>query len=264
MWKIKTNWIFYFLCFLMLAVSCKTKKVQKTTKDGDLFRNELAYTSFNVPKATFTLVQKQNPVNVNGSVRIRKDSIIILSFQPFLGVEVARAGITRSSFTLVDRVNKRYFTTDFEALKAQTGLNINYNIFQSILTNSMFIFDTPGQVPASAFKEVRIGELSLMQLNRGGVNQEFNVDDKKRILAGRLFVNNEPYSIGWNYMNFMSMESGYFFPHLIKMTMSDGENQHQIDIAYSKVEVDKKLNFQFSVPSSYTQVTLEELLKILQ
>ena len=265
MWKNRINRIYYFLILLLIAVSCKTQKIQKTVLlEEELFQGKVEYTTFNVPKATFTFAQKQNSMNVSGSIRIRKDSIIILSFQPFLGLEVARAGITQHSVTLVDRINKRYFQADFDSLREQTGVNINYNIFQSIFTNSLFIFDEPEQVLISAFKEVQVGDLSLLQINKGGINQEFNVNEKKQVLSGRLFANDEPYSVEWNYLHFMSLESEHSFPHLVKIIMSDGNTQTQMDIAYNKVELNKNLNFQFSVPSSYTRVTLDELLKILQ
>ena len=263
MWKNKVKRIFYFAILLLSVVSCKTKNIQKTAIGGELYQNELEYNTFNVPKATFTLAQKQNSVNVNGSIRICKDSIIVLSFQ-FLGMEVARAGITRQSLALVDRVNKRYFEADFDSLRVQTGLNINYNIFQSILTNSLFIYDKPGQVPLSAFEEARIGDVLLLFVDSGGVSHEFNVDEKKRVLSGRLLADGGSYFIGWNCQNFMPLENGYLFPHLVKTIVPDGNGQNRMNIAYNKIELNKKLNFQFSIPASYTKVTLEELLKILQ
>jgi len=266
MWKNKINWIYYFLFFLLITVSCKTQKIQKTTEKElkESSYSELEYTTLNIPKATFTFAQQQNSMSVNGSIRILKDSIMIISFQPFLGIEVGRAAITQQSLTIIDRINKRYFEAGFDSLRAETGVNINYHIFQSIFTNSLFIYDNPGQALISAFEEVPVGDLSLLQRSKGGVIQEFNVDPEKRVLYGRMFASDEPYSIGWNYLNFMSLESGYFFPHLVKITLSDGKSRFQLDVAYNKVELNKNLNFQFSVPSSYTQVTLEELLKMLQ
>jgi hypothetical protein len=248
---------------LLLIASCKTQKVRKTTGKESL-PSELEYTTFNVPKATFTFVQKQNSINVNGTVRIRKDSIIVLSIQPLLGVEVGRASITRHSVTVVDRINRRYFKADFDSLRKETGININYYAFQAIFTNALFIYDNPGQVQSSAFEEVKVGELSLLQTDKEGLIQEFNINNEKRVMSGRMFMNSEPFSIGWNYQNFNSLESGYFFPHLVKITVSDGKEQHRMDVSYNKIELDKKLNFNFPVPSSYTQVTLEELLKMLQ
>ena len=257
MWRNKVNWIFYFSLFLLVAVSCKT---QKTTVRGEASLSEQEYSTFHVPKATFTL----NTTSVNGSIRIRKDSIIILSFQmPVIGMEVARAGITQNSFILIDRYNKRYFKTDFDSLRAQTGVNLNYTIFQSIFTNTLFIFDKPGPVSSSDFKKAQVGDLSLLQTNRGGVNHEFSVNKNKQVLSGRLFTNDNSYSVEWSYLRFMPLESGYNFPHWVKMILSN-ENEIRMDIAYNKVELNKNLNFQFSVPSSYTQVSLEELLKIVQ
>jgi len=265
MWKSKTNWIYYFSIFLLITLSCKTqKKVQRTVIESSA--SELLYTTFNVPRATFTFVQGGNSVNVNGSVRIHKDSIIILSLQaPLLGVEVGRVGITQHSLTLIDRINRQYFELNFDSLRNEHGINLNYNIFQSIFTNSLFIYDNPNEVLISDFKEVRIENFLLLQTNRGGVNQEFNVNEDKRILSGRIFANDdEPFSIEWSYMRFESLQDGYNFPHLVKMTISDGDRRFQMDIAYNKVELDKKLNFAFSIPSSYKEVSLDDLLKMLQ
>ncbi len=264
MWKSKTSWIYYFLIFSLITVSCKTQKVRKATTEKELALYELEYTTLNVPKATFTFSQKQNAIDVNGSIRIRKDSIIILSFQPFLGMEVGRAGITQHSLTVIDRINKRYFKADFDSLKAATGISINYHIFESIFTNSLFVYDKPGRAQISAFEKVQVGDLFLLQINKGGIIQEFNVNEEKRVFSGRVFANDEPYSIGWNYLNFLSLESGYFFPHLVKIDMSDGNSQFRLDVAYNKVELDKNVNFQLSVPSSYSRVSLEELLKMFQ
>ena len=263
MWKNKTNWMYCFSIFLLITISCKTQKVQRTIIE--LPQSELVYTTLNIPKAIFTFVQDRNSMSVNGSIRIHKDSIIILSLQaPILGIEVGRAGITQHSLTLIDRINRQYFELNFDSLRNEHGINLNYNIFQSIFTNSLFIYDNPNEVLISDFEEVQVENFSLLQINKGGVNQEFNVNEDKRILSGKIFANDEPFSIEWSYMHFELLQDGYNFPHLVKVTISDGKKQHQIDIAYNKVEQDKKLNVEFSVPSSYKEVSLDDLLKMLQ
>jgi len=263
MWKSKRCWIYYCSIFLLVIASCKTQKVQNVTKNESPV-HKLEFTTFNVPKATFTFAQRQNSMNVNGTIRIRKDSIIVLSFQPLLGVEVGRASITQHSLTIVDRLNKRYFKADLDSLRKETGVDINYHAFQAIFTNALFVYNNPERVSFSAFEEVQVGERSLLQINKSGIIQEFNVNEERRVLSGKMFMNNDPFSIEWNYQNFTSLENGYFLPHLIKITVSDGKKQHGMNVSYNKVELDKKLNFHFPVPASYTQVTLEEMLKMLQ
>lgn len=261
----KKKWFYLLLVLLLAITSCKTQKIVKTQQpEKETKRSGLAFNTFHASKATFTLARQQKSINVNGSMRIKKDSIIIFSFQPFLGMEVARVGITQNSFTLVDRMNRRYCTIDFATLKKQLGIDVNYQIFQSIFTNSLFIYNNPNPVSISDFKEVKVGDLSLLQASEGGVNQEFNINEIQQPLSGMLFLDDEPYSIRWNYMLFNALENGYFFPHLIKITASSGKDQNQIDVTYNKIELDKNLNFQFSVPSSYTEVTWEELVQMLR
>ena len=263
MWNNRKKWISCLGILLLFFVSCKTQKELKTEKQTkELIQNVLEYSTFNVSKATFTLAQRRSSFNTNGSIRIRKDSIIIISFQPLLGVEVVRACLTQNTFTLVDRMNKRYFSSDFTSLKKQLGVEINYNIFQSVLTNSLFVYDNPGAVLSSAFKEVRMGDLLLLQAGKNDIRQEFNVGDKRQVQAGRIF--NDSYTLEWNYLQFAPLENGYVFPRLVKITLPDEKGRNQLDILYNKIELDKNLNFQFSVPSSYTRVSWDELLKILQ
>ena len=266
--------------FFAFFVSCKTQKelktgkqtqkqteTQKQTQTKGSIQNVLEYSTLNISKATFTLAQKQSSFSTNGSIRIKKDSIIIISFQPLLGIEAVRACLTQNTFTLVDRINRRYFSSDFAFLKKQLGVEINYNIFQSILTNSLFVYDNPdaalaAALLATAFKEVRMGDLLLLQAGKKGINQEFTVGDKQQVQSGRLF--DESYSLEWNYLRFSPLENGHVFPHLVKITVPDGKKRNQLDILYNKIEVNKNINFQFSVPSAYTKVSWDELLKILQ
>lgn len=85
---------------LALCMSaCKSKKGLTTTEKSEF--STLEYNTFSSSKATFTIVQNQNSFNVNGSIRIRKDSLIMISIQPFLGMEVARATITQDNFTIL-------------------------------------------------------------------------------------------------------------------------------------------------------------------
>jgi hypothetical protein len=228
-------------------------------------RNELAYNNLNISKVVFTLNYQQNALKVNGSIRIQRDSIIILSLQPFLGMEVGRVAVTQEKITVIDRINKQYCSVDFSSINENLGIDANYNMFQAILTNSLFIFDNPKPVNTSSFKEVSVGDLSLLQISRKGINQEFNINDKKQVVSGRLFADKQPYSIRWTYSNFVALDNGYVFPHTIKVNLSEGnKRQHEMDMVYNKVELNKNFNFQFSVPSSYREVTWEQLMNTLQ
>jgi hypothetical protein len=263
MLKNKKNRI-YFLLVILLFTSCKIK--QRSIKNDNIpFQSGLAYTNMSASKVMFTLNQQQNAITVNGSIRILRDSIIILSFQPFFGIEVARIAITQNEITAIDRINKQFCSVNFSSVKEQFGIDANYNMFQSIFTNSLFIFDNPKPADIALFDKVNVGELSLLQVSKKGINQEFNVDEKGKILGGRAFLDNNPYSVSWNYSNFNTLENDYSFPYNIKITVSEGNGKQQgVDLLYNKIELNKNLNFQFSIPSSYKEVRWEELMNMLQ
>ena len=248
---------------LALCMSaCKSKKELTTTEKSEF--STLEYNTFSSSKATFTIVQNQNSFNVNGSIRIRKDSLIMISIQPFLGMEVARATITQDNFTILDRIHKKYFTASFANLNKDMGIEINYNTFQSILTNGLFLYDQSDAPRLSDFKEAKIMDLTMLQYSKNKILQEFTVDSEYRVQSASLFADGEPYSLRWSYSKFNALENGYFFPHQINFSMNDGTKNNQLDIEYKKIEINKDLNFDFTVPSSYKAVTLNELMDMLK
>ena len=255
----------YILVSLAFALSfhaCKSSQGIKTESVSSKFC-PIEYTTFNVSKMTLSIVGKGNSFSVNGSLRIRKDSAIMISVQPFLGMEVARVFITQDSIMLIDRMHKRYFKSGFNEVVKKSDIGLNYNVFQAIFTESLFAYDNP-QAPLSDFKEGKVGDLTMLQYSKEGVMQEFIVNDEYRVQQASIMSEKTSYTLHWSYAKFNALENGSFFPHQIKFQASDGKNPKNLDVDYKKVELDKKLVFDSSVPSSYEKVSLEDILSMLQ
>ncbi|HOU67291.1 MAG TPA: DUF4292 domain-containing protein [Paludibacteraceae bacterium] len=239
---------------------CKSKKDLDESERSDF--SSLEYKTFSSSKATFNIVQGQSSFKVNGSIRIRKDSMIMISVQPFLGMEVARAILTNDNLVILDRFHKKYFTSTFEEMSNMIGIEVNYHIFQSILTNELFVYDKKAP-KLSDFKEAKVMELTMLQYNKGKIVQEFTVDSKYRVQSASIMADGQSYSLRWNYSKFNALENGYFFPHQTGFSLNDGNHTNQLDIEYKKIDINKELNFDGTIPSSYTAVTFDELMNMM-
>src|SRR5208283_696073 len=76
----------------------------------------------------------------NGQIRIRKDSVIWVSFSPALGIEVFRMMLTQDSVKFINRMNNTYFAGDYNYVNQYLNTNIDYDILQSFLTGNDLSF----------------------------------------------------------------------------------------------------------------------------
>lgn len=262
---IETGLFIALLCVMLAIPSCKShKKITDTTDQTTIPGSPLKYNIFNATKVVFTFVQNGSAMDVSGNIKIKKDSIVILSMQPFLGLEVARVVVTADEFLVIDRFNKRYSQIRMADVRQQLGMDINFGILQSMLTNSLFIIDKEGQAKVSDFKEANIGTLKLLQRTSGKVIQEFSVDSAYTVSSASIFADGEPYSLKWSYSSFSEIANNVRFPMQIKLTANNGSRTQQFDIKYGKIEIDKSTNFESNIPAGYKKVTVEELLGALK
>lgn len=257
-----------FVCAALLMGSCSSKKTvantAETAKQERKVDDVSTFRTLSMDKATFTLVNAYgNQTSLNGSIRIARDSIIICSITPFVGVnmEFARIGINKEGITILDRINKRYFLLSFAEAQNRLGMAMNYNAFESIFTDRVFIYDRPYIPVVSDFKITTFGDQLLLAYADKAVSQEFYFDATKNLVSGMISSGNR-YSMRWNYSDF-AVYNNVNFPKRFSLKIAGPDFHRQIDVQYKDVELDRDRSFEFKVPSSYKQVSLDELLKEL-
>ncbi|MBR6041631.1 MAG: DUF4292 domain-containing protein [Paludibacteraceae bacterium] len=257
-----------FVCAALLVGSCSSKKSVTAAVDDAKQERKIddvsTFRTLSMDKATFTLVNAYgNQTSLNGSIRIARDSIIICSITPFAGVnmEFARIGINKEGVTILDRINKRYFVLSFAEAQSRLGMAMNYNAFESIFTDRVFIYDKPYIPMVSDFKVTPLGERVLLAYADNNVSQEFYFDAAKNMVSGMISSGNR-YSMRWNYSDF-AVYNNVNFPKRFALKIAGPDFHRQINVQYKEVELDRDRSFEFKVPSSYKQVSLEDLLKEL-
>jgi len=75
---------------------------------------------------------------LRGSMRIIRDSLVTISLQPMLGIEVIRIDFRKDNFTIYDKMNHRYCETPYDAIHIATGIPVDYRIIQSVTSANFF------------------------------------------------------------------------------------------------------------------------------
>lgn len=269
-----------FAALLLAFSGCKTTKESATGSLAGLNATEVFSSILDRSLRYETLSGKLNvsfktqkkSIASNASIRIIKDRRIQLSFQPFLGIEAFRFDLTPDSIVVVDRLNKYYVAESFSEINKNKGLSLDFNFsnLQALLTNRLFL---AGQNNVSSGDkefftiEVSNDKALLKTEDRQGIRYLFTGNPAFQITALQMSAKQKNQAVAFSseYDNFQSVSALYTFPMFMgaKLTTPSKEN-YELELKYSKVELDKDLNTDTSIPNKYQRIRLDEALKIIQ
>lgn len=248
------------LVLVLVAFGCKPKKVivappinpvkvevipDKKPENLSMLKGKDL--SFN----TLSLKGKAN-LNVNGDennvtmlIRIEKDKKIWVSVTAIAGIEVARALITPDSLLLRNNLQKTYARKPFSYIYGFTNRQVNFKLLQSVFAgNTMADFM---KVSSNLTQENGVWILSGSANNlafRSLFNtllkiKETSLNDAKAAQAFKV-----------TYGSYTPLNSA-LFPSSLKINSMSGIKKIDVDLDFTKIDINVPIDFPFSVPKSY-------------
>jgi hypothetical protein len=197
----------------------------------------------------------------NGQIRIRKDSVIWLSFSPALGIEVFRMMLTQDSVKFINRMNNTFFKGDYNYVNQYLNTNIDFDILQSFLTGNDLSFYENGKFRAgldnNSYKLATADRTKLKKFIR-------NSQEKLRVLIQNIWIDPESFKITRAdvkeirepnikleaiYSSFEKIDN-QLFPKEMSFDIS-ADNDLSVVVNFSKLTINTAQAFPFKVPQSY-------------
>jgi hypothetical protein len=204
-------------------------------------------------KARMILRDANKEREVKANIRIRKDSVIWMTFS-VIGVQGGKALINKDSITIVSNVDKEYFVFDYAELSKRYKFPINYNVIQEAMLGNL-IMERKGNddiTQEPSFFVLRQHE------EAGGIEVVNYVNAaSSKIEKVEMKEANTSNSLTLNYSNFQPV-GDKLFPYngtinLFYKTVS-GLLNTTIIFEYNKAESgDKELKFPFNIPKRYVR-----------
>ncbi len=119
----------------------KTTVVKQKTIEERAIEAQPDFTSVVAQKAKFNINYQQRQFNANGTITLVKDSILIISVQPLLGIELLRLEATKEDVRLIDKMNRRYDSMTYEQVSKQVGVTLAYDDLQAIAMDRVVKLD---------------------------------------------------------------------------------------------------------------------------
>ncbi len=257
------------LLVLMVLSACKTTKsiAKKEIKAEppvvqtieQVQKNQPQFRTANVSKMSLEMNLGERTVNVAATCKIRKDSAMYISFQ-FWGFEVYKAELTTDSIKVFDKMNRRFFVSDYLYLSERFGVNVDYHSLQSLLTAQFFCVGK-AEIQPDSCKLVALGNgQNSIDFENGSMQQSTHLSPLNVIQQVVLKAKNSTYQLQTTYADYANV-NGTGFPQKITLLANSDQTKASCDFSIQKVEFNTDLKFAPTGTDRYTRQNIDQIFK---
>ncbi len=258
------------MCVLLIMSACKTARQVATTKVirtnvvGQLIEQvnkvQPQFKTANVSKMSMAFNLNERQINVSATCKIKKDSAIYLSIQPFMGIELFKAELMPDSMRVFDKMNHRYYVTDYGYLSKRFGVTVDYYSFQALLSARFFCVGK---------KEIVADSCRLTQSTAGDTKIEYTNDKMLQstllsplnmIQEVILKTKNSDYQLQTDYKDY-TVTNGINYPQKIALLASSQKMKASCDFSILRVEFNTDIKLTPTNPDRYSRSDIDQLLK---
>ncbi len=216
-------------------------------------------------KVKVTVSNGKKTISTSGTLRMKKNDVVQISLvDPIIGIaEVGRMEFTKDKMLVIDRVNRRYVSVAYNNIGFLKNAKVDFYALQALFWNEIF---EPGK------KEPEEKAFSLKK-NRNTVNLNYSdsmlaYDFETSLDDARLHKTSvddngvKKYSLSCSYSDFTDFEGG-MFPKNIKLTFNGGKETMSLSMQLSSLRNESGWLARTTVPSKYSSVKPEDILKML-
>jgi len=262
--------LIFLIVIAMVATSCSSTKRVSAKKNLKKYgfeylrikmkENTLSFNDLSA-KLSLTYKNEKSSTSLRGQMRIREDSILWISFSPAMGIEAARLILTQDSIKFINRLNKTYFTGEYQMLDTLISTTIDYVIVQSMILGNELPYYKLDNFSVKADDNMYLLTMEKKRkvkrkIKKGKSPTNVIVEkvwlDPVNFRMRRLEMNeigNDKKKLVVQYDDYRETE-GKMFPYKIKISIF-ADNDIVIDVNYNKVQFGETLRFPFRIPSKY-------------
>lgn len=268
-----------FLLCLMAVIfnACKSSEkalrisLQEKAKDEritELIQHGILYDTFSGSlKMSLKLGEKNKSTSVSSQIKIKKNEAIEISLRaPILG-EVFKVFISPEQLLIIDRWNKQYFTESMSRVQDIAPFDFDFFSLQALFTNHLFIAGKP-DIEKSDIESFNLKEdeflVYLNNTDSHGINYDFVSDYTNRILKTEMYKQKEKANLIWDYQDFKLASNNRLFPMQMNMKLLFPNDVYNLNMSFSKVEINNPYSPEVTIPTKYKQISLDQVIRLVK
>lgn len=248
------------LMIISMVVSCKSSRV---SDEGPkplpsrviVKKNQQAAFKENSIRATLQIKYKgkDNLPNLNGSLRMIKDSVIWLNISK-LGFPVAKLIITPEKVRFYEKIGKTAFEGSFDLIGSWLGTDFDFQMVQNL-----FLGESLLDMEAQKYKvNILNRRYELVSKKRNSIfDIKYVIDPYHfKVMKEEIIHPDSGQNLTILYKDFNKINES-LFPKGLLITARDEKSKTTIDINYKNAQFNSSLRFPFVIPEGYTNIELE-------
>jgi len=254
--------VYIYIIILLSIFSCSTVKNSVLHEKKELppinrkhllslvRDSSLNYSALMLKKVNIKINEHGKTSSYRGSIRILKDSSIWISLNFALGMEVVRLLITKDSVSFIDRYHKQYYKGSYDFLEEKLGIDLNYELIQSLLTNDLVNYEDilDDKISNKFNSRVSDGYYTLTSMSLNLINPEtFKVN---KIYVTELY---RDWKMNVSYSDYSRFNSK-LIPTKLAFTFCSMNKEFSCTLSYSGIYFKDKLRIPFRIPAKYEEI----------
>ena len=285
--RIKYIAFLFFLCFIISCkstnkISHKYKKIERLSVKHLLNYVSDAgvnYNSLFIKKSSISVDQNGKTNNLKSSIKIDKENFVQISLNAPLGIEVARAVVTKDSIKFVNFHNKEYFFDDISNINKILKINSSYNVLQGILSNSFFgLYDFDDKDVLYSDRQYKIERDSnfyvlstFYKKNNNGKYIKVAYDNANISLYQICKINPNTFKVIYNCVRdidnnfFLEIRYSKFkiydtilFPSLMQISLKTKKDDYKLNLKILNIDFDVTVNSNIRILKKYKNIKRNE------
>ncbi|MCA6078069.1 DUF4292 domain-containing protein [Fulvivirga sedimenti] len=241
--------IIIFMYVGIIGCSKKTSGINWNFLDKNKLDVQEANFEYFSGKAKINYKDDELDIKARANVRIRKDSVIWISFSS-VGIQGARCLINKDSITIINLVKKEYYVFNYDSLTKQFNFEVNYDAIQAATFGNLIKSRDKSDVV-----EKEEG-LYILKQTSGNVSIDNFVNPKTmKIERVEMTEDSTKNTAVIRYYDFQMVDQSAFpYSAILSIFYKKGVKMLNtvIEMEYSKAELgDKELKFPFNIPKKY-------------
>ncbi|MCL2597834.1 MAG: DUF4292 domain-containing protein [Paludibacter sp.] len=264
----------YYVILLIISIlsiattSCKPKQtlavtpMQITTEDVNIQKVLQAQPHFitaNAGKLNVNISLPNKELSSSATCKIYRDSVIQLSIQPFMGIEMAKIELTPEALYVFEKLNNKYYHLVYEQLTEYTGVPLSFYDFQALLSNQLF---TLGAFKDENFDKIVTEKSSKALIFKYQTNDlvQSTTFESNQIRKVEVSDKGQSFHFQTNYSDFAKNDD-VIAPKIIDIQFVNSKNTLKLKFKIEKIEFNKQMRVILTNPLRYKVGQWQDLLE---
>lgn len=264
--------ILIVLSLALLSGGCRgTRTLEKGDRPTSLRhlvklveQNEPAFTTMNASNISIGVTAGDKKLNVSAALKIKTDSVILLSILPFMGIEMYSLELYPDRWMLYDKFNRTYYTDTYEYFYYKMGLKVDFPTLQSLFSARYFSAGAGSfDLSKAKYTPLESGK-STIETTKGPLNQYMVVNAGNYIEEVSWSDDGGLFQLTTTYKDYVP-NRGVVFPRNIVVELFSGDNpMGSLDIKMQKITFNSELRLSLSDPERYKKGVIGNLMNSIK